>query len=476
MALAVAMCVVCPRVADAKTLYVNGSTGDDSVAYASNNVSTPWRTIARAAWGSISYDAPNTAEGARAGDTVLIAAGTYWENGTTSGSRFTVTLNPVNSGAPGNLVTFRGEGDVQVRLNNGYRGAMIGCQGRDYVVWDHFTIDDTYGGSVSDTGPVVFSSNSNHCQLINSTVRGHDGTYFHGYPTFGGNYRLVGLEDAHHIIIKNNVISRARAANGSLGGQNEGCVLSYDTTHSVVEHNWLADCGVGVFIKGAHSPEVQEFNTIRFNTITDSYHGIRVLGGDDSRVYQNIVAGCAPTAGATGLFVGFSTALRSRWVNNTVYNCARGIALQGTDIVDAVLRNNIVVGSTEGAVYSWASASPAAVDAAFDRNFYDGNTVHASWEGSGNYSFATWQGTYGHDLNGSHAVSPQFIDAGAGNFRLQPASPARTVGIDTLDLDSDGSTTDTIPVGAYISGNETIGPAAGIDTTGPAAPSGLQVM
>jgi hypothetical protein len=61
------------------------------------------------------------------------------------------------------------------------------------------------------------------------------------------------------------------------------------------------------------------------------------------------------------------------------------------------------------------------------------------------------------------------VNAAADDFRLcqgrdQPAagcraaSAALTVGIDILDLDGDGSTTDPIPAGAFVTNAEVVGP------------------
>ncbi len=100
--LAVTTGFVGPLTAEAKTLYVNGATGNDSTTYASNDANNPWQTIARAAWGSTNYLSPNPGQAAQEGDTVLIAAGTYWEKGFTVAEgawRFSVSLNPANSGS-----------------------------------------------------------------------------------------------------------------------------------------------------------------------------------------------------------------------------------------------------------------------------------------------------------------------------------------------------------------------------------------
>jgi hypothetical protein len=50
-----------------------------------------------------------------------------------------------------------------------------------------------------------------------------------------------------------------------------------------------------------------------------------------------------------------------------------------------------------------------------------------------------------------------FVNAAQQDFRLQATSPARSLGIDVFDLNGNGSTSDTVPAGAYVRGNEIIG-------------------
>lgn len=95
-----------------------------------------------------------------------------------------------------------------------------------------------------------------------------------------------------------------------------------------------------------------------------------------------------------------------------------------------------------------------------------------------NISFSLWQSTYGFDLNALNGVNPLFVDPLNGNFRLQSSSPALTLGRDILDLNSNGSTTDVIPAGAYITGTETIGllSVAVSPTAQPIAPRNLRII
>lgn len=444
---------LCPWSADAKTLYVNGATGSDSVSYAANSESAPWRTIGRAVWGSSSYSSPNAAQAAQPGDVVLISQGIYWEgNGgdtNASGARFRVILNPANSGTASQPITIRGVGTVEIRIINGVRGPMIGCANRNYVIWDHLFIDDTYGGSREDTGPVVFHVTTG-CQLINSDIRGHNGSYHWGYPTYGGNYRLVSLEPAQSVIIRNNSISRAKMGTGP-GGQNEACIMAYDANDNVIEHNEFADCGAAVFIKGKHPGQTLDRNLIRFNRITTCHHvGVRVLDGSDNRIYQNVIHGC-DTGGAVR--IGWGQAVRTWVVNNTIVGNPNGVYLHGPDMVDTQVYNNIVVGPGP-AIFGSSGTTPGTQSFVANRNLYYNVSPFADYDGT-SYTWSQWRSTFGKDPNGLQGVNPLFVNASANDYRLQSGSQALTLGRVVGGIGGADGT--VIPAGAYITGNEVIG-------------------
>lgn len=454
-----------PLNSEAKTLYVNGGTGNDSVTYAANNESAPWRTIGRAAWGSTSFASPNNGQAAQAGDTVLISAGIYWESGPASGGRFDVALNPANNGTSGNPIIFRGVGLVHIRLQAGIRGGMIGCNGRNYIVWDNLQIDDYYGGSASDTGPVVFTGNCQHCQIINSDIKGHPGSYYHGYATFGGNYRGISLEPAHNTVIRNNRIYQFT------GGQNEAGIMSYDSNSNIIENNEFYGNGQAVFIKGLHPGYTQARNIIRKNFIHDNNNGIRVLSGEDTIVSQNIVINNS----GTGLHAGFFGSTRSRFINNTLYRNGNGIYVQGTDLVDVHFKNNIVIG-TDNVIFDYLATNPSQQSTTFNRNLYYTYTRFAYYESGGTFAFASWQGTYGKDADSLNSRNPLFVTDGL-NFRLQPSSPALTLGRVAESIG--GSNDAIIPAGAYITGNEVIGllsESSPSDSSPPLAPVNLRVQ
>jgi hypothetical protein len=86
----------------------------------------------------------------------------------------------------------------------------------------------------------------------------------------------------------------------------------------------------------------------------------------------------------------------------------------------------------------------------------------------------------------SRNVNPLFANASGADYRLctgagapvascSGASPAMTLGIDLFDLNGNGSTSDSIRAGAYVTNNETFGPSAA-GPQSPSAPTNLRVV
>jgi len=130
--------------------------------------------------------------------------------------------------------------------------------------------------------------------------------------------------------------------------------------------------------------------------------------------------------------------------------------------------NNILTNCRRG--YHWEGAFGAdesAID--WEHNVFDRIASFAT-DSSGGYSFSQWKDRLRHDsaAPASATTNPLFAGAAADDFRLctgrgEPVadckgpSPVLALGIDIMDLDGDGQTTDTIPAGAYVTGRETVG-------------------
>lgn len=471
---------------EAKTLYVDAATGSDATTYAANDAAHPWQTIGRAARGSTTWASPNTAQAAQAGDLVLVTAGIYTETGSTAGAaaRFDVALNPANSGTAGNAITFRGVGLVYVRMDGTSQGPMIGSSDKNYIVWDHFQIDDTYGGSVEDTGP-VFIGNTTGVQIINSDIAGHNGSYVNGQVKFTNNYNAIRLENANNTLITNNIIHRVWGTGSAVGSGNinDACIMTYRAVSAIIEHNEFYDCGIAIEFKGASALESSQHDNIaRYNWLHDNVRGIRVMLSQDTLVYQNIIVNTPDMPIGFG-YDGSSTltaATRARIVNNTLYNVTgsfNGAAYpEGTYMREPWFKNNIIHTATH-AYYNYAASSPSVQTGSpqlmeIDRNlYYNVSGTFALYDQDFaplSISFATWQGTYSLDTNGSNGTSPQFVSGTpsvAADFKLASAGQsALTMGRAVSNIG--GTTGDTIPVGAYITGNEVIGLSTTTRTSG----------
>lgn len=448
--------------ADAKELYVNAVTGNDATSYANNGPSSPWRTIGRAAWGSASRGTPNAAEAARAGDVVIVAAGTYSTTGT--GNRIDPAYNPVNTGTAGAPIEFRADGLVV--LTQSGTGPVVGANGnngaRNYIYWRGFRINEINAMSTSDTGPVVLWSTTGS-RIEDFVIDGNDN------GVNGNNHNGIRLENVHDVVIRNNRIYNV--LNFGSRQMNGAGIMAYFSDGAIIENNEIFNCGAAVFVKGGDNINFR----IRYNYVHDNAYGVLVQytgASGEHRISQNV---------ARANEIGISVRLRAynvRVVNNTVVDNGNGIQVihWQEPIGNIEVVNNIVRSNSEAINGGEATA---VAQFSLDRNVYVGS-LRWSMNGALHTSVGAWRTALGNcpgtgNECASITADPQFQNSGAGDYRLQPSSPARNVGIDVLDADQDGNTTELIPAGAYVTGNERIG-ISGQLTTLPSAPTGLRIV
>jgi hypothetical protein len=453
-----------------KALYVDAATGNDATTYANNGTGAKWATIGRAAWGSTDRATPSTSQAAQAGDTVYITAGTYATAG--PNSRYNPAYNPVNSGTIDNPITFEALGTVTLTLSSSV-GAVIGAYQKDYIIWKGFTIDEANAISASDTGPVVFWE-SHNSQVLNCIITGR------GDIARGDNYTGVRTEYAQNITIKNNRISNF----GPTEGHNSACIMTYYSGGLLIENNEISGCGSAVFFKANTNSAYPDanghrtWNKVRLNYIHDCPGGVNFYRSQETdqlqTVTQNIFKNITNVEGAvsTAPFEygdSYGEPNNVKVVNNTIIDSLYAFHLGNASInTDNSYWNNIVYkSSSTGSIIRISSQNNtygaiAVAKNDFEHNLYYNSPNQITGESVGDVSLATWKATYSQD-SASPAAStsdPLFTNAGTGDYTLQGGSPALTLGVDILDLDSDGSTTDTVPAGAYITGSETIGIAA----------------
>jgi hypothetical protein len=462
-----------------KTLYVDLATGNDSTTYANNSEVNPWRTLGRAAWGSTNRNARNPSQAARAGDTVLVAAGTY--SGPGSNSRNIPTYYTENSGTAANPIVFRAVGTVILTLSSG-NGPVIGAYLENYITWDGFTIHEANAPSRPDTGSVTLFGCTG-CVLQNLDINGNG--LGHGAED---NHNGIRIEDSHDILIRNNRIQNVYTA--SSNANNGAGIMVYGSGAVTFEHNEIFDCGSGIDLKGGPNVDI-DFFTIRYNVIYNigvggTGNGIVLHAGAattpeaPTRIYQNVIRNVVQAGVRIWRFSDTdptNTPMNGKIVNNTIYNVGRGVWVDNEPLPNAgfVFRNNVVMNADEGAIHYNGNPS---LKSKFDseHNVYFAFGSNFAVTTSDTHSLSNWKNSFGQDAASPASVNsnPLFVDAGNLDFRLSAGSPALARGRDFLDLDNDGNTNELITAGAYITGNEVIGRTQAVPDM-PTAPTNLRV-
>lgn len=462
-----------PIVAEAKTLYVNASTGNDATTYAANSETAPWRSIGRAAWGSTNRGAPNANEGARAGDLVLISPATYTTVGNLTGGGFgrqDVAYNPINNGTAGSPIRFECTGLCVLTFSSG-SGPMVGAMERNYIEWSGFSMNESTAPTRQDTGPVTFY------RAIGGSIENSTMT---GIPNWtarvGDNYNGVRLEDSSGVRVANN---RITGYGGQTGDRNHSGITTYRSFPILIENNEISNCGSGIYLKGTSATSVVRSVTVRYNIFRSNRWGLHILqlpgtSAQPMLVHQNIFVANRES----GLWINAfdNSQYDAKWVrffNNTLVDNVAGMASYNwqafpTD-ANFVWANNIVAGTGDGLRMDNANDAQnlAATTHALNNNVYASERFTTGGTGRNLAYFRS----FGQEMN-STVADPQFVSTT--DYRLRATSPARTVGRALYGIG--GTTGAVIPAGAFITGNERIGPS-GVVTPGlPTAPTGLRII
>jgi len=476
------------------TLYVNASSGNDNVLKANNSASTPWRTIGRAVWGSASRSAPNASEAAAAGDTVLVAGGTYTTNEVVN-NRWGVVYNPVNNGAAGRYITVQCVGTCVLGAQFA-NGPVIGAETRDYVKWyaDIFqghkwqiTAYGPQGGNATatqvnttpDTGPIVCHA-STGCWVEGVDVDG-------GVQTdYTDNWNAFRIEQAPNSVVRNNNVHNFHNQTNSV---NSTAFTLYGSPNSIVEHNTATNVVTGLIFKDTSFTYTQSGVRVRFNKWdgVDRCFEWSMTAEDRNYVYQNLCMnsgfGIYTTAGG----------LSNDWIfNNTFYNVPNAAVYPTSAGAGGRFWNNIVMNAGR-VVLVEAGVMPGAGVLNFEHNVYWGTSQFYSGQ-DGNKTFATYRSTYTSQDSaapGSVESNPLFVNPAGGDFRLctgagspaascTAASPAIGRAVDIGDLNGNGNTSETIRAGAFITNTEVMGlensSTGGGASGSPAAPSNLRIL
>lgn len=472
------------------TLYVNAATGDDAVTKAANSASTPWRTIGRAAWGSVDRNAQNASQGAAEGDTVMISGGTY-STTVAVNSRWSVVYNPVNQGTATRPITFRCAGICVLGAPNA-NAPIFGSDGRNYISWyanasqGHQWRINAYGrqgGSASatevnttpDTGPVVCHATTG-CLIEGAAIDG-------GLQTdYTDNWNAIRLENCTSCTVRNNNIRNFRNLDNTMNGTG---VTLYGSPNALVESNYVTNVGSAIIFKDHGSTLPQNGIQVRFNKFegADRCFVTTLTSEGRNYVYQNLCLN-----GGIGLHVtggGFS----NEWYfNNTFVNLSSsGLYIASPAGTGGRFWNNIVYNAMDMVYINGTMPQEAILD--LEHNIY--STFTTFYVGTdGNRTFTNYKSAYPSQDQAAPASvtnNPLFVNLSGGDFRLcigagvpaatcTAASPAIGLGIDVYDLDRDGNTTETVPAGAYITNSESFGPVLSGGSAPTTAPTNLRVV
>lgn len=383
-----------PAAATVGTLYVGGAGCSDT---GPGTETQPFCTISAGA------------AVAGAGQTVLVAGGTYAEQ---------VTVG--HSGSPGSPVVIRAAPGAAVTVTGGTNGFLVSS--RQYVTINGFTVTDTvsYGISPKASGNIVLAGNT---------------VAYAGFPASGRTATGINVNATSNSTITGNVTDHNSDSGIYLTNGSTGNVVSYNES-SFNARQWQRNAnGINVVAPG---------NTVTGNVLHDNEDsGLQFYPGGDNSVATLNVSYNNGDHGIDDLNV-----TGGRLIANTIYhNCTSGINVEGTS-GSYVVENNVSVDNAVFLVNPTPINPPGAYtntcnrragnigiwDSAPPTTTVDSNLVNLTVPGtmyvfgSPYTSLAAMKAATAQEQHGIQA-DPRFAGAAGGDLRLTEGSPA----IDSAD-------------------------------------------
>jgi hypothetical protein len=354
------------------TMYYVATTGSDS-----NNgllIGTPFHTIQKAV------------NSVKAGDTVLVADGTYTD---TDGNGIVVYVSGSSAqGTASAPITIKSTNPLGAKITIPSNAPLNQANVAFYITRDYYIIEgfDISGGaqagSVSHTG-IVFNGSTG--SIARNNVLHNIARTLCTDSDFGNTGMF--LDSTNGVSLNNNTFH----AIGRLRNGEQGCV----TTHYQHDH--------GIYVKASTN------TTIHHNIIYDTNRGfpIHVFGGavTNLNIYNNTLVGKSPT----GLPVG-------------------QIMLAST-ITTANIKNNISCNAQIGMITQYSLAASGVLAS---------HNLSDTLETTGAYAGVTYS-------NNLQNTSPGFVDAAVNDFHLKTGSAAIDAGTYVGIQVQDGA----IDIGAY---------------------------
>jgi parallel beta-helix repeat protein len=346
---------------------------------------------------------------AKAGDTVLVNAGTY------AGT----SVNPTNSGTAGNPITFAA--NAGVTINGGTRAFAL--SNRNYITIRGFTVTGTssYGISVSGGSNVTITGNTES---------------FAGTPITSPAIGIY-LSNLNGGLVQGNATHDNSAHGIYLTGTTTGVTVAGNTSyHNAYQYQRNAN-GIDDIAPG---------NSIIGNvTYANEDTGINIYTGGNNALVANNVTYDNGDHGIDDFNV-----TGGRIIGNTVYfNCTDGINVEGTS-GNYDIENNISMNNATGAVINPTpiptnpstgrpyytntcnrrignigvyDSAPASTTANYNLVYQSGAGAWYTWAGATYNSLSALQTATGQESAGKFA-NPLFVNAPAWNLQLSAGSSA----------------------------------------------------
>lgn len=453
--------LLAPGLASAATRYLdNGSTNcstpsDNDYDPTTRTCGSGSDTVYAAVWAA--------GQATKSGDTLIIMPGVYWDaTGSCTGQWYWGSMNLVTSnvtveGYNGQQYEIRGGSSSTDVLTHPCNALHIGAS--NIIVRDM----KTYGG-------FVFAGSGNlveKCELTGGWD--HQGTGPDaGWPTLVRYYNSGGNT------LQNCYLHDNQQSGFSGNAHNMAMIVFTNGADSeIIQNNEFYNPKRG-FIYCKRDFENGLCATVRYN-IFRGCDGNCIAAGDamgdnDLIVHNNIMIG---TGADDWFFQGGISNFSFKIYNNTFYNVGSALWTWSLGASDTPwdFFNNIIYNNTGGRyIYDFDQVVNYSNSYMNYNNPY--STVGVQYRFSGkSYSFSSWQANSGKDAN-SVTTNPNFLN-GSGTFS-QPSDFKRS----SYPANGRGGAWPSV-MGAYITGNEVIGPVSGSlppPDPAPSPPTGVTVQ
>ena len=362
-----AACAVNSNSSLAKDLYV-APGGNDSVAYTSNSITSPWATIDHGLYNL------------RAGDHLYIRGGTYtprypvWLNSDYSrqakGGDPNEVLNAQSGTATAPVVIENYQNDtVTVDLANipGSSTAWVNLDAKSYWTFRGLTFINTM---------MVFKVGEDHASTHN-TFENLKVTANRG----GDNVAAIHLwgSNAEHTTIRGCTLRGP----GQAVHANTGTIYVKGVNFLTILNNTLSDAPIGIYYKHRNDATAasQADIEIAYNYIINTGRASLEYNGSFSRIHDNILG-----VGATAMHFGDANGAAGADYNLVEHNTFLGGSIRYNSAVDSsdpfpgvvgnVAVNNIILQPVESLLYTSATNTNV-----FGKNQYSSNSLIRSYNG-----------------------------------------------------------------------------------------------